>query len=317
MKRIPIILDGDPGHDDAIAWVIAASNPYFDIKAITSVAGNQTLDKTTINAQRIAKLLALDVPVAKGRELPLLGNLVTASNFHGESGLDGPTLPEPTRELETISAIELMAKVIEESEEPVTIIASGPTTNVAALILAHPHLKQKIKQISFMGGGLRGGNWSSAAEFNVIVDPEALDVVLKSGIPLIMCGLDVTEKALCYPEEYERIREIGNPVSDVVAGWFDFFMKHLTSLGWKGATLHDPCAVVALSHPEIFTFKELFVEVELSGQYTRGATVGDVHSLKEQAPNVKVALDLDREKFIEILIESCQSYRTKEGGNYE
>lgn len=312
MKKIPIILDGDPGHDDAIAWVMAAAMKEFDIKALTTSAGNQTLDKTSLNAQKIAALLDLDVPIAKGRAVPLLGNLVTAPNFHGESGLDGPPLPRPKRELEDIYAPELMAKILKESDEPVAIIATGPTTNVATLLLAYPELKEKIKCISFMGGGLRGGNWSSAAEFNVIVDPEALDIVLKSGVPIYMSGLDVTEKALCYPEEYERIREIGNPVSDVVAGWFDFFMKHLSSLGWKGATLHDPCAVLVITHPELFTFKEVYVEVELQGQYTRGATVPDYHGVNQKEPNLKAAVDIDREAFIELLIDSCKYYSEKE-----
>lgn len=307
-KRIPVILDGDPGHDDAIAWVMARALEAFDIKAITTVAGNQTLEKTTTNARRISALIGLDVPIAKGRPVPLLGNLITAPNFHGESGLDGPELPEPIRDIEAFSASELMAKTLRESDEPVVIIATGPTTNVASLLLANPELKEKIKCISIMGGGLRGGNWSSAAEFNVIVDPEALDIVMRSGVPVIMSGLDVTEKALCYPEEYERIRKIGNPVADVVAGWFDFFMKHLLSLGWQGATLHDPCAVLTVIYPELFEFKDLYVEVELNGQYTRGATVPDYYGLKNHAPNVQVAMNIDREKFIEILINCCRYY---------
>lgn len=308
MKKIKVILDGDPGHDDAIAWVMANALDQLEILGITSVAGNQTLDKTSINSLRISSLVGLDVPVAAGREVPLLGKLITAPNFHGESGLDGPQLPQPLRQLEEMSAIELMAKILNESDEKVTIISTGPTTNTAALLLAHPDLKEKIECISFMGGGLRGGNWSSAAEFNVIVDPEALDIVLNSGIPILMSGLDVTEKALCYPDEMERIRAIGNPVSDVVAGWFDFFMQHLSKLGWAGATLHDPCAVLVLTHPELFEFKEVYVQVELSGEYTRGATVPDYYGLHGQKPNVKAAVNIDREKFIEVLIECCQSY---------
>lgn len=312
MKKIPVILDGDPGHDDAIAWVMAAALDVLDIKALTTVAGNQTLDKTTLNAQKLASLVGLDVPIAKGREVPLLGNLVTAPNFHGESGLDGPPLPKPKREIESVSATELMANILENSNEPIAIIATGPTTNVASLLLSHPELKEKIRCISFMGGGLRGGNWSSAAEFNVIVDPEALDIVLKSGIPIYMSGLDVTEKALCYPQEIEKIRAIGNPVSDVVAGWLDFFMKHLTSLGWKGATLHDPCAVLAIVKPELFEFKELYVEVELKGRYTRGATIPDYYGLNNKAPNVKAAVNIDREAFIDLLITTCKFYSEKE-----
>lgn len=314
MKRRPIILDGDPGHDDAIAWVMAKALDCFDIKAITAVAGNQTLEKTSYNAGRIAALLNINVPIAKGKKVPLLHNLVTASNFHGESGLDGPVLPEPKEPLSDLPACALMAKVLSESEEKVTIIATGPTTNVAALLLAYPYLKEKMESICIMGGGLTKGNWSSAAEFNVIVDPEALDIVFKSGVPIIMCGLDVTEKALCYPEEYERIRQIDNPVAQVVAGWFDFFMKHLLSIGWKGATLHDPCCIAYLSHPELFKTKDVYCQVELSGQYTRGATVADFNGIYNQEPNVKAVMDIDREAFIELLIDCCKSY-SKENDN--
>lgn len=312
MKKISVILDGDPGHDDAIAWVIAASLKELDIKAITTVAGNQTLAKTTLNARRIAALLDLDVPIAKGRAVPLLGNLFTAPSFHGESGLDGPTLPQPKRELEELSAPALMAKVLRESKEAIAIIATGPMTNVAAFLLSYPELKEKVKCISFMGGGLQKGNWTSAAEFNALVDPEAMDIVLKSNIPIIMNGLDVTEKALCYPEENEKIRKIGNAVSDAVSGWLDFFMKHLMSLGWAGATLHDPCAVLSLVHPELFTFREAYVEVELNGHYTRGATIADYSGFYNKKPNLKAAVDIKREAFIDLLIKSCEYYSKKE-----
>ena len=205
-KKRPVILDGDPGHDDAIAWVLASTIDDFDIKAITTVAGNQTLEKVTYNARRIAALMHLDIEVAKGRNRPLCADLIIAPNFHGETGLDGPKLPEPHLPLSDLSAIEMMAKVLQESEEKVTIISTGAQTNVAALLLAHPELKEKIEMISTMGGGLRNGNWTSGAEFNILVDPEAAYTVYHSGVPLQMCGLDVTEQALVYPEEFERIR---------------------------------------------------------------------------------------------------------------
>ena len=218
MKKRPVILDGDPGHDDAIGWVLASTIPEFDIRAITTVAGNQTLEKVTYNARRIAALLHLDIEVAKGRNRPLCSDLIIAPNFHGETGLDGPALPEPHRELSKLSAPEMMAKVLRESEEKVTIITTGAQTNVAALLLSHPELKDKIEMISTMGGGLRNGNWTSGAEFNILVDPEAAYTVYHSGLPLQMCGLDVTEKALVYPEDWERIRALHNPVAEVVAG---------------------------------------------------------------------------------------------------
>ena len=199
MKRIPIILDGDPGHDDAIAWVLAKGSPMLDIRGVTSVCGNQTIEKTTYNAQRICTLIDLHVPTAMGRLRPLISDPIIAPTVHGESGLDGPALPEPDFELEDMDAVTLMAKLIQESDEPITLVPTGPLTNVAALLMAYPELKEKIARISLMGGGVQYGNWTPAAEFNILVDPEAAAVVFESGIPIIMAGLDVTEKAMIFP----------------------------------------------------------------------------------------------------------------------
>lgn len=307
-KRIPVILDGDPGHDDAIAWIVAAADPRLEIKAITTVAGNQTLPKVTYNAQRLAALLHLDVEVAMGRSVPMVNDLIIAPNYHGETGLDGTTLPEPHLPLSKLSAVEMMAKVLRESEEPVIIIPTGPQTNVGALLVCHPELKEKIRLISTMGGGLRNGNWTATAEFNIVVDPEAAYIEYHSGVPLQMCGLDVTEKAMIYPEEWEKIRELKNPVAKVVAELLDFFYIHLKELGWEGATLHDPCAVLSLLYPEMFTIKDYYVDIELNGQYTRGTTVVDYHGTSGNAPNCKAVVDIDRKKFVEILTELCSRF---------
>lgn len=310
VKRRPIILDGDPGHDDAIAFVLAAAfKDYFDIKAITAVGGNQTLAKTTLNYRKIATLLGLkNIPIAAGREKPLQADLIIAPNFHGESGLDGPKLPDPEMELSELSATELMAKVIRESDEKVTIIATGPQTNVACFLLAHPELKDKIECISIMGGGLVYGNWTPSAEFNILVDPESCDIEFKSGVPIVMSGLDVTEKAYVLPEEWEKIRQLNNPIAKVVAAWCDFFFIHLKELGFIGATMHDPCAVMALAHPEIFKSVTSYVEIDTKGEYTRGATVPDYHGVTGNKPNCKSLIDVDREKFVEYLYEACKSF---------
>ncbi len=305
-KRIPVILDGDPGHDDAIAWVLAAADPRFDIRAITTVAGNQTLEKVTYNAQRIAALLKLDVEVARGRSVPMVGDLIIAPNYHGVSGLDGPSLPEPDRPVSSLSAVELMAKVLRESDEKVAIVATGPQTNVGALLVCHPELREKISLISTMGGGLRNGNWTAMAEFNILVDPESAYIEYHSGVPLQMCGLDVTEKAIIYPEEWEVLRTMDNPVAKTVAAWLDFFFIHLKELGWDGATLHDPCSILSLSHPEIFDIRDYFVDIDLTGEYTRGETVADYRG--RFAPNCKAVVDIDRKKFVELLIEACASF---------
>lgn len=312
-KKIPLILDGDPGHDDAIAWLIARASELTDktieIRAITTVGGNVSLDKTTYNALRICTLLGInDVPIAAGAPHPIRTALMSAPSVHGESGLDGPVLPEPGVSAVDMSAVSLMAKTLRESEEKLTIVSTGPMTNTAALLLSHPELKEKIERISLMGGGVGFGNWTPAAEFNILVDPEAADIVFRSGVPLTMSGLDVTERALMYPEDFERIQKIGNPVSDIVWQWLEFFYKFHKNLGYEGAPMHDPCAVMVLLHPEIFTIRDYYVEVETGGEYCRGATVADVRGVTGKKPNVSCVLDLDRESFADYLIRAVEAY---------
>ena len=201
-----------------------------------------------------------------------------------------------------------MAKVLREAKEPVTIVATGPQTNVAALLLAHPELKGKIARISLMGGGIATGNWTPAAEFNILVDPEAAKIVFTSGVPITMAGLDVTEKALILPEDFERVRALGNPVSDIVAQWLEFFYKFHRSIGYAGAPMHDPCAVMALIHPEIFTIRPMYVQVETGGEYCRGTTVGDLLGFSGHAPNADVLMDVDRGRFADLLVEAIGFY---------
>lgn len=311
-EKIPVILDGDPGHDDAMAWMIAAASPMLDIKAVTSVCGNQTIDKTTYNAMRICTLLGIHCPIAKGRPTPMVAPIMTAGNVHGESGLDGPKLPEPTMELEPIGAVELMAQVLRDSLKPVQIIATGPQTNVATLLVTYPELKEKIRGISLMGGGIAYGNWSSAAEFNILVDPEAAKIEFESGVPIIMSGLDVTEKALIYPEDFERVRAVGNPVALIVAEWLEYFYRFHKEHGYAGAPVHDAVAVTALIRPELLQMRPMHVEIETKGEYCRGMTVGDLRGLSQQPHNVTVCMDIDRDGFADFLVESVQKY-SKEG----
>lgn len=307
-KKLPVLLDGDPGHDDAIAWMLAKASPLLDIRGITSVAGNQTIEKTTYNARRVAALLGIDAPIAMGRPGPLLSDPITAGNIHGQTGLDGPRLPEPAGELSPLGAVELMAKVLRESEEPVTIVSTGPQTNVAALLLAHPELKEKIARISLMGGGIATGNWTPAAEFNILVDPEAAQTVFQCGRPVIMAGLDVTLKALIFPEDFERIRSVGNQVAHVVAEWLEFFYIFHREIGYTGAPLHDPCAVAALIAPQLFESQELNVQVETAGEYCRGATICDNRGYGESIPNACCLTGVDREGFVDLLVEAVRRY---------
>lgn len=308
MKR-PIIIDCDPGHDDAIALVMALSKvSNLDVIGVTSTAGNQTIEKTTLNLRKILTFLDKDIPIGIGSEKPMFRDLEIAPSVHGKSGLDGPKLPSPKFNV-VDSAWHLSHRLIMESKEPVTLVATGPLTNLGILLLAYPEVKSKIKEISIMGGGLNNGNWSIAAEFNILVDPEAANIVFKSGIKVIMSGLDVTEKARIMPEERELFRNSKSKVSIFIAQLLDFFSKFHDDMGFDGTPLHDPCAVAYLIEPEIFKTEDYHVVVETSGEYTKGMTIADkrINPNKEKA-NAKVVLDLDREKFIKLILKCSDSY---------
>lgn len=306
MKKYRVILDGDPGHDDAIAWMIAQAAENIDILAVTTVAGNKDIDNVTNNALNVCSLFGITAPIAKGVQGPLVVPGITAGDFHGATGLDGADLPARKTQLSEMSAVELMVKVLSESTEPVYIIATGAETNVATLLLYRPDLKTKIAGIYVMGGGIYTGNWNPAAEFNILVDPEACDIVFNSGIPVVMAGLDVTERALVYPEDVDRIRELKTPISDIVAKWLDFFGGTHAAMGYKGWPLHDPCAVLALIKPELFEIKPAHLSVDTSGLYSRGETLADF-SDKEHF-NAQILLDVKREAFVDELIKVVKSY---------
>jgi pyrimidine-specific ribonucleoside hydrolase len=315
-KKIPIILDGDPGHDDAIAWVMAFAEEKLDVRGVVTVAGNAPLKKTTRNMLQIMTLIGSfadikGVPLAEGCANPLCGEpFEIPVEVHGESGLDGPVLPEPTAALSELGGVELMAKLLQESEEPITLVPTGPLTNIAGLLLAHPELKPKIAHISLMGGGMLMGNWTPAAEFNILVDPEAAKVVFESGIPITMAGLDVTEKAYVTPEDFERIRALGGNVAEIVAEWLEFFYRFHQKFGYVGAPVHDPVAIVALIKPEILEIKDVYVQIETSGEYCRGATIGDFLGKAGQKPNARVIMNINREAFVDMIVDSIRCYAT-------
>ncbi|WP_033138771.1 pyrimidine-specific ribonucleoside hydrolase RihA [Aeromonas finlandensis] len=308
---LPVILDCDPGHDDAIALILALASPELDVLAVTTSAGNQTPDKTLNNALRILTLLGRDdIPVAAGAPKPLARELIIADNVHGESGLDGPTLPDPAFAPQAMTGLELMAKCLRESPAPVTLVPTGPLTNIALLLVAHPELKPNIARIVLMGGAAGTGNWTPAAEFNIYVDPEAADMVFKSGIPITMCGLDVTHEAQVMDEDIERVRAITNPVARCVAGLLDFFMIYHRDPKWgfAGAPLHDPCTIAWLLAPELFHGVECRVDIETRGEHTLGMTVVDRYGLTGKPANALVLLGLDRPGFIELLVTRLRAF---------
>lgn len=308
---LPVILDCDPGHDDAIALILALASPELKVLAVTTSAGNQTPDKTLNNALRILTLLGRDdIPVAAGAPKPLARELIIADNVHGESGLDGPTLPDPGFAPVAMTALELMAKCLRESPEPVTLVPTGPLTNIALLLAAHPELKSKIARIVLMGGAAGAGNWTPAAEFNIYVDPEAADMVFKSGLPITMCGLDVTHEAQVMDEDIARVRAITNPVAQCVAGLLDFFMIYHRDPKWgfAGAPLHDPCTIAWLLAPALFHGVECRVDIETGGTHTSGMTVVDRYGLTGKAANALVLLGLDRAGFIDLLVTRLRAF---------
>lgn len=312
MNKKPIIIDCDPGHDDAMAILWALACEELEIKAVTTVAGNQTIEKVTNNAVRVlTKAKAFHIPVAKGAQEPMVKKLVVGGELvHGDSGLEGPKLPENGFEISQLSALSLIEKVLKESNEKVTIVAIGPLTNVAELLITRPDLKEKIEEISIMGGGTVG-NWTPAAEYNIFADPEAAKVVFNCGIPVIMSGLDVTQKAYVTRGENERLRAQGNEISVFAAELIDYFSRyHYEVEGFPGCTLHDPCAVAALVHPEIFSYKQCNVDVELRGELTTGMTVVDTIDYQKKLfgktvnHNTKFLYDVDREKFVQFFLEA-------------
>ncbi|WP_306331487.1 pyrimidine-specific ribonucleoside hydrolase RihA [Vibrio injensis] len=309
----PIILDCDPGHDDAIALILACASPSLAIKAVTTSAGNQTPEKTLNNALRILTLLGRsDIPVAGGALKPLMRELIIADNVHGETGLDGPTLPDPSFAPQTEHAVELMANILRQSEQPVTLVPTGPLTNIALLLATHRELIPQIQEIVLMGGGAETGNWSPAAEFNIYVDPEAAKLVFQSGIPITMCGLDVTHRAQIMDEDIERIRKIDNPIAGVVAELLDFFMIYHRDPKWEleGAPLHDPCTIAWLLAPELFKAQTCWVGIETQGEYTQGMTVVDRYQLTNQPANATVLFDVDRHGFVDLLVERLHYFTT-------
>ena len=315
MKK-KIILDCDPGIDDAVAIIMALASEKLDIMAITTVAGNQTQEKILKNAKNILKLCGReDILLAKGNEKPLLQELFIAEDIHGENGLGGVFLEESNMEISGLKAWDLMAKLVRENEGEITLIGTGPLTNIAIFMKTYPELLDKVKGICIMGGACFGGNVTPQAEFNIYVDPEAASIVFNSGIKIIMCGLDVTLKAQLYREEIEEIKKIDNKTGEVVARLMEYYIKTTTKFFMaddehdEGAHLHDPCTIAYMEDESIFTVKDCNVEVELNGEFTRGSTVVDYNQTMGKPLNASVVFDLDRKKLINLLMDSVKKYR--------
>ena len=310
MPRPRIILDCDPGHDDALALLFAAK--HCDLLGVTTVSGNAPLKDTTRNALLTLQLAGVDAPVYAGAERPLVAEAQHAPDIHGESGLGGPVLPELTKEPAGRDAVRFILETIRRIDD-VWLVAVGPLTNVALALREAPDLAVKLAGISVMGGSAGPGNRTPTAEFNIWADPEAAHIVFESGVPLIMCGLNVTHQFMIYGADVDRIRALGNPVASFAADLLGFYGQAYADafFGRAEGPLHDPCAVLALTHPELFEFGTRHVAIELRGEHTRGMTVVDERGNRARdaaPPNVEVAYKLNRDAALELLLETLELY---------
>jgi inosine-uridine nucleoside N-ribohydrolase len=301
----PIVLDCDPGHDDAIALLLALASPELELLGVTTTYGNQTLEKTTANVLRVLELAGRgDVPVATGAAEPLERPLVVAAHVHGESGLDGPTLPPPSIAPVSDDAVEWIAGAVAEASAPVTLVPTGPLTNVARYLERHG--TEGIERIVLMGGAIAEGNMTPAAEFNVWADPEAAQRVFESSLDVTMIGLDVTHKAVTGPDVQRRLREAGT-IGVFVAELVDFFaVYHQRTYGWDGAPIHDAVAVAHVLRPGLVETKLRNVEVELESELCRGRTVVDLWLRTDRPVNAHVGVDLDTSAFFDLLVDRVQ-----------
>jgi purine nucleosidase len=302
-----IIIDTDPGQDVAVAILLALASPELEVLGITTVAGNVPLDLTTRNARVVCELAGRkDIKVFSGCEAPLVRPLVTAEYVHGKSGLDGITLPDPEMPLAEGHAVDFLIETLRaEAPGSVTLCPIGPLTNIATALRQAPDIGPRIAEIVLMGGAyFEVGNVTPAAEFNIYVDPEAADIVFKSGIPLVVMPLDVTHKVLTTRARVEAFRGLGTPVGHAVASWTDFFERYdMAKYGSEGAPLHDPCTIAYLLQPDLFTGRHVNVEIETEGRFTTGMTVADWWRVSKREANAMFIGDVDAEGFYALLTE--------------
>lgn len=308
MQKNPIIIDTDPGVDDTIAILMCLAHPGLDVRAITTVGGNTSVEKTGKNALKITELAGRSPKVVKGAPNPLLTVLTTAEEIHADDGLGGISLPEPQTLFYTKDAAETIYEEAMAAEGKLKILAIAPQTNLATAILKYPILKEKIDTIVFMGGSTIGGNVTLGAEFNAFVDPEAMKIVLNSGINLVMVGLNVTHETVVTAEQNKHLKQYKSPQAKVITELIDYMNAHEWTKHFEGALMHDPLAASVLMDPSVIETKHYFVDIELKGELTRGETVVDYYHKTKKQPNVHVAIKSDNSRFLEILEEMLKEY---------
>jgi len=305
-----IILDCDPGHDDAVAMLLAWGNPEIDLIAVTTVYGNQTIEKVTRNALAIAAVAGISgIPFARGAHRPLVRTVETAESIHGESGLDGPELPAATFELDSRHAVDLIIDEI-MSNEPgtVTLVPTGALTNIALAVRKEPRIAERVKEVVLMGGGYNVGNWSATSEFNIVIDPEAAHIVFNESWPLTMVGLDVTHQALATPDVVAGITGIGTGPARFVAELMDFFAHtYKDTQGFDNPPVHDPVAVAYVIDPSVLTVRKAPLDIELTGTITLGMTVADFRSPAPDDCTTQVATNIDAARFWTLVTDAVRS----------
>jgi len=310
-----VIFDCDPGLDDALALLLAISSDDLEILAVTTIAGNSTIDNTTQNALDLLQFYGRpDIPVARGNANPILGNFSMGAHVHGQRGIGSVTLTPSTAKEHPLRAHDLIRKLLLESDEKVTIIATGPFTNIGLAISLYPEIIDKIELISMMGGSLNVGNIGAATEANAGNDPEATHILLSCGVPIVMFGLHLTYATQIYPEDMDRIESIGGEFAKTIADFNRFhFQFYKNDLNFEGDPSHDSCAVAYLINPDIFTMKKYNVVMDLDGKYSRGQTIVDLYNVTNREPNVLFGMKSDREAFVELVYQSVKKLAHKLG----
>ena len=304
----PILIDCDPGHDDAMALLLALASPELELLGVTTVHGNQTLDKTTANALRVLELAGRgEVEVAAGADRPLIREAKVAASVHGESGLDGPDLPAPVGAPLAQHAVDFLAERLDAADRPVTLIPTGPLTNIAVLLAMHPGVEDRIERIVLMGGAIAEGNVTPAAEFNIWVDPEAAARVFASGIDVTMVGLDVTHRALMTPAHADALRATGRVGAVVAELWAFYHQFHVRVYDFPGTPIHDALAVAHVIRGDLLRTEHRHVAIETESELCRGRTVVDLWKVTGRDANAHVAVDVDGPAFLDLLVERIGS----------
>jgi purine nucleosidase len=313
MNPTRIIIDTDPGIDDALAFLLALGSPEIKLEALTTTQGNVTLEKATRNALAVLELArASHIPVASGSVLPLVQPLRASADVHGESGLGNSNLPEPESKLISTHAVDyLIERALTEPGE-LSIFPIGPLTNIAMAIRKEPKFAGAVRELVIMGGAiLEHGNITPLAEFNIYVDPHAAHIVFHSGIPITLIPLDVTHKCLLKLEHIARLMQIHSPISRFIKDAVEVYLKASFELGFAGSALHDPLTLATIIAPDLLTLKEYYVDVDISGGVSMGKTFADIQNLLKQPANMKVAMEVRGDDFIELFVQRMEDLSHK------